>query len=372
MRRVGYAIAQLFCILFLFVGATFAYGHPSPLRQNVTLPTSEPVAQGDFIGPFIAEQVNDSVADAQFLIQRYLIDADGEIEWFEPKVETLGAGETALNIYFIKVPEAYSEGEYTAGLVMNDKVGAEIQDDSFRVLVQMQSYTNSLGMEFKLIRGGTFLMGTPPDETGRGSDEQQHVVKISKPYYVQTTEVTQHLYEKVMGNNPSYWSGCPRCPVEKVSWYDAQEFISKLNAMGEGFYRLPTEAEWEFACRAGSETAFYNGDITRLDCEYDPNLDKVGIYCGNSDRTVPVAQKEPNAWGLYDMHGNVWEWCQNWYGEYPENYVEDPKGPVTGWAKVFRGGTFYYDSAACRSGNRGRCGPTLQRHGRGFRVVREK
>ena len=135
---------------------------------------------------------------------------------------------------------------------------------------------------------------------------------ISQAYHLQTTEVTQAQWEAVMGSNLSWFSGCSNCPVEQVSWNDVQGFIATMNQRGEGTYRLPTEAEWEYACRAGSNTAFANGPITETGCGNDPNLDALGWYCGNSDdNTNQEAQKTPNAWGLFDMHGNVWEYCQD-------------------------------------------------------------
>jgi formylglycine-generating enzyme required for sulfatase activity len=232
-------------------------------------------------------------------------------------------------------------------------------------------YTNSLGMTFKVIPAGTFTMGSPSDELVRASDETQHQVTLSNAYYMQTTEVTQAQWEAVMGDNPSWFPGCSDCPVENVSWNDVQEFIDKLNAMGEGTYRLPTEAEWEYACRADSTTAFANGEITEKYCGYDPNLDAMGWYCYNSgDETHPVAQKEPNAWGLYDMHGNVWEWCQDWHGSYPTGAVTDPTGPSSGTYRVLRGASWHDNAKSTRSANRHWSLPDERNGCHGFRVVR--
>ena len=162
-------------------------------------------------------------------------------------------------------------------------------------------------------------MGSPETELGRGEDELPHEVTITRGFFLQTTAVTQGQWKAVMGNNPSRFS--PKGddhPVESVSWYDCQKFIERLNSSGEHIYRLPTEAEWEYACRAGKFSSCSEGEIIELFCDHDPNLDAVGWYCGNSDRaTHPVAQKKPNPWGLYDLHGNVLEWCQDWYGTYP-------------------------------------------------------
>ena len=211
--------------------------------------------------------------------------------------------------------------------------------------------TNSLGMKFVYIEPGTFTMGSPTSELGRESNETQHQVTLTKGYYMQTTEVTQGQWKAVMGTNPSSFDTCgDNCPVEGVSWNDAQSFITALNALGEGTYRLPTEAQWEYACRAGSTTAFANGEITQTRCDNDPNLNAMGWYCGNAGVTPhPVAQKQANAWGLYDMHGNVFEWCQDWYDDYPSGSVTDPIGPTSGSYRVFRGGSWGYDSQYCRS-----------------------
>ncbi|KPA17999.1 Sulphatase-modifying factor domain protein, partial [Candidatus Magnetomorum sp. HK-1] len=180
---------------------------------------------------------------------------------------------------------------------------------------QLETFTNSIGMTFVRIPAGTFIMGSPEDELGRWSDEVLHQVTLTQDFYMQTTEVTQGQWKAIMGNNPSYFSNCgDNCPVEYVSWNDAQEFIQKLNQKEGDTYRLPTEAEWEYAARAGSTTALANGNLVEKDCNLDVNLNAMGWYCGNSNsETHQVAQKQANAWGLYDMHGNVWEWCNDWY-----------------------------------------------------------
>ncbi len=232
------------------------------------------------------------------------------------------------------------------------------------------SFTNSLDMAFKLIPAGTFTMGSPLDELGRDSYETQHQVTLSQPFYMHTTEVTQPQWVSVMGSNPSYNSTCSDCPVELVSWNDVQTFITELNTWGEGTYRLPTEAEWEYAARAGTTTALANGDITVTDCSYDPNLNVMGWYCYNSSSTQSVAQKNPNAWGLYDMHGNVWEWCQDWFGTYPSDSVTDPTGPISGSTRVPRGGSYSSDAWYCRSAFRGGYDPIDRYRHLGFRLVR--
>ena len=168
-------------------------------------------------------------------------------------------------------------------------------------------YTNSIGMEFMLIPAGTFMMGS---EKGYADEKPQHRVTISRPFYLGKYEVTQAQWEAVMGNNPSRFDGRNN-PVEQVSWEDVRVFIARLNAHeGHTRYRLPTEAEWEYAARAGSTSAYSFGDDAA-------RLGQYAWYGDNSGKTThPVGQKLPNAWGLHDMHGNVWEWVQGWYGDY--------------------------------------------------------
>ncbi|MBU1162159.1 MAG: SUMF1/EgtB/PvdO family nonheme iron enzyme, partial [Proteobacteria bacterium] len=166
--------------------------------------------------------------------------------------------------------------------------------------------TNRFAMKFVYIEPGTFMMGSPSSEPGRDDDERQHRVTLTRGFHMQTTEVTQGQWKAVMGGNPSYFKSCgDDCPVEQVSLKDVQEFIQRLNQKEDtNKYRLPTEAEWEYASRAGTETALANGRISELDCNYDVNLDAMGWYCGNADKTTHrVAQKKANRWGLYDIHG---------------------------------------------------------------------
>jgi formylglycine-generating enzyme required for sulfatase activity len=232
-------------------------------------------------------------------------------------------------------------------------------------------YINSLGQTFNLLPAGTFTMGSPSDEPGRNSNEgPQYQVTLTQPFYMQTTEVTQAQWEAVMGSNPSSFVW-PTYPVENVSWNDIQTFITEMNKRGEGTYSLPTEAQWEYAARAGSTTAFYNGGITELNCGYDPNLDAIGWYCYNSSKTHPVAQKAPNAWGLYDMSGNVSEWCQDWYGTYPPEPVTDPTGPSSGSSRVLRGGDWNWHARDCRSAYRGYHSPGNRYYDVGFRLLRQ-
>jgi len=213
-----------------------------------------------------------------------------------------------------------------------------------------EPFTNSMDMTFSYIPPGEFMMGS---EKGARNEKPVHKVSISKGFYLQTTEVTQKQWQAVMGTTP--WSGRenvkegPNYPVVYVSWEDAQEFLKKLNAMGDGRYRLPTEAEWEYACRAGSQSKYFFGDDAA-------RLGPYAWYSKNTRAAVEnyahqVALTRPNAFGLYDMHGNVWEWCSD-YGE--EDYYQhspeiDPTGPVEGYSRSLRGGSWQVDAAYCRS-----------------------
>jgi len=234
--------------------------------------------------------------------------------------------------------------------------------------------TNSIGMKLVRIPKGTFMMGSPESDLNRQNNETQHEVTISKDFYLGVHDVTQAQYEKVIGKNPSHFQGAvvsnenADIPVENVSWDDAVEFCKKLSDLPEEkkagrLYRLPTEAEWEYACRAGSKTAYSFDDEEGLLPEY-------GWFKRNSsNRTHTVGLLESNAWGLYDMHGNVWEWCSDRYGEYPKGAVSDPTGPKEGSIRVNRGGSWFYVAAICRSALRNGDGPSYRDFNLGFRVA---
>ena len=243
-----------------------------------------------------------------------------------------------------------------------------------------KSFTNSLGMEFVLIPKGVFLMGSPDDEPGREKDELLHSVILEEPFYMQTTEVTVKQWTSVMGK--SFFAGKKGkddMPVVKVSWLDCISFIKKLNERNEGVYRLPTEAEWEYACRAGSETAYsWGNDIDCSRANYSTNTlksDACVSYAREKgikpDQPAPVKSYEPNAFGLYDMHGNVWEWCQDWYAPYNVHETTDPTGPESGSYRVRRGGSWYGTGPRCRCGNRNFSHFANRYQTTGFRLVRE-
>jgi len=225
----------------------------------------------------------------------------------------------------------------------------------------------TLNIKFVLIPAGTFMMGSPEDEPGRFASETLHEVTITRPFYMQTTQVTQGQWKKVMGNNPSYFQGDDNLPVEQVSWNDVQEFIGKLNKNeGKDKYRLPSSAQWEYACRAGSSTMYSFGDDLG-------HLGEYAWYDENSGNvTHPVGLKKPNDWGLYDMYGNVWEWVQDWYGDYPSGSVTDPEGPLSGPSRLFRGGSGVgCTKECCRTAFRGGDRPDSRSlNSVGFRLIK--
>lgn len=238
---------------------------------------------------------------------------------------------------------------------------------------------NSVGMKMRLIPPGEFLMGSSDfDTSAYGEEKPQHLVRITKPFYLNATEVTQQQYECVMGMNPSYFKGDrlpasyfdgAMLPVEQVSWNDAMEFCRKLTASsGEQsvgrVYRLPTEAEWEYACRAGTTTKWSFGDDESALGEH------AWCYYSANHTTHPVGQMRPNAWGLFDMHGSVEEWCSDWWvGGYASRAVSDPIGPTEGSYRMHRGGSWRLDASRCRSAARAMDSPGYRSNRLGFRVA---
>jgi len=216
-------------------------------------------------------------------------------------------------------------------------------------------------MEFVKISAGSFQMGS---FNGESREKPVHRVTLTKPFWMAKTEVTQAQWKQIMGNNPSRFKG-DQNPVEQVSWNDAMQFCKKLTEreqqagrLPKGWiYTLPTEAQWEYACRAGT-TGKYAG-----------NLDEMAWYKSNSGKTHPVGSKKPNAWGLYDMHGNVWEWCLDRYGKYPSGSVTDPSGASSGSARVDRGGGWGRNASYCRSAFRGGNSPEYAGSRLGFRPI---
>ena len=250
--------------------------------------------------------------------------------------------------------------------------------------------TNSLGMEFVLIRPGRFFMGSPEGEEARGADEWRHEVEVALPFYAALHPVTQEQYRRLTGKSPSHFARTGagrqrvagletgRFPVDGVSWYDAVEFCRLLSILPEEIaagrvYRLPTEAEWEYACRAGSDTPFsFGSSASSARANFDGNFPYGGApRCLDLQRTERVGRYSANAWGLFDMHGNVGEWCADWYGKdyYLTGAGRSPEGPAEGSGRVVRGGSWIASGRLCRSAQRVSSAPGSHYNFVGFRLV---
>ncbi len=230
--------------------------------------------------------------------------------------------------------------------------------------------TNTIGMKLVKIPAGEFRMGSPDsDREAAPSEKPRHRVRITRPFALGMHEVTQEQYERVMGKNPGHFKGYPQRPVDSVPWADAVEFCRRLSEKEGARYRLPTEAEWEYACRAGSKKVYAFDD-------YPIEVSEYAWWARNSrDMTHPVGLKKPNAWGLYDMLGNIPEWCADRYRDnyYKQSPVDDPEGPEGegGADRVLRGGSYLAPPSSCRCAHRDRGSPNERRADRGFRVARE-
>ena len=222
---------------------------------------------------------------------------------------------------------------------------------------------NGVSYEMVWVEGGTFRMGATSEQGSYVFNDEKPVHSVTlSGYYIGKTEVTQALWKAVMGSNPSNLKG-DNLPVEQVSWNDCQEFIRKVNALTGQNFRLPTEAEWEFACRGGNNSRGYK--YSGSNC-----IDNVAWYDGNSgDKTHPVATKLPNELGIYDMSGNVWEWCSDWKGDYSSGAQTNPKGPYDGSSRMRRGGSWDYGDGYCRSSNRNSYYPTYRNYDFGLRLA---
>ncbi len=239
-----------------------------------------------------------------------------------------------------------------------------------------------INLETVLCPAGSFLMGSPRNEIGRTNHEELHKVTITKPFYIGKYEITQAQYKNIMGKNPSIFKfEKDEYPVESVIWEDAKKYCDKLNnkyseILPKGYkFDLPTEAQWEYACRAGTNTSFNNGNNLRSISKYHSGLELQDVAWYNdleNSSIKPIGQKKPNAWGIYDMHGNVAEWCRDGYGEYPNSDVTDPIGSYDVTFRVFRGGGWHSYAQSCRSAHRNGLRPDLKGYitsNIGFRIA---
>lgn len=265
---------------------------------------------------------------------------DGKRLGTSPEVfSQIGAGSHSLQIS----KDGYETKELT--VTVSEGATTDVTGSLSRAASSGSSRTftaNGVSFDMVFVEGGTFMMGAAPGYGGAFDDEKpRHQVTLAG-YHIGKTEVTQALWQAVMGGNPSYFKGAS-LPVESVSWGDCQEFIRKLNALTGQSFRLPTEAEWEYAARGGSKgkNHLYSGS---------DDIDEAGWYDGNSGAEPhPVGQKQANELGLHDMTGNVWEWCSDWYGPYGSSPQTDPAGPSTGADRVIRGGSWYSGASYCRA-----------------------
>jgi len=305
-----------------------------------------------------------------------------------PPAACQGSGVSASEVSFDATATTLTAGTVQSAL---EEVDERMESQGSSIETRLALLEGPGDPELVEIPAGSFTMGSLESERSRNPDEEPlHGVTISQSFFMSATEITQEQYRAITGWNPSIFSGCATCPVENVSWYDAADFCNQLTIrqLAEGKipegakFRLPTEAEWEYACRAGTSTRFYFGDVLECQDYFTPSFSCPAadpyIWMGFNDeptsgRPKPVKQKEPNAWGLYDMSGNVSEWCQDVYGPYPNGDVIDPQGPIAGPMRVIRGGDWSGHLAQSRSGIRGSDQPRKRNDQGiyGFRVVLE-
>jgi formylglycine-generating enzyme required for sulfatase activity len=252
-------------------------------------------------------------------------------------------------------------------------------DESFQPPKEAQVTVtdHKTGMTLVEVGSGRFTIGSPTTELGRRADEATHDVTINRPFFLGKNEVTQQEWRAVMTTNPSRFADCgPRCPVENVTFADVQQFLVALNAQSDKqlVYRLPTESEWEYACRAGSVTPFFTGDaITTAQANFNGKEPYGRAPTGQFRQRPTRAGGFPaNAWGLQDMHGNVSEWISDWYGPYPGDDVTDPSGPESGETRVVRGGSWQADAASARCAARSSRDPNARDQTLGFRVAGDR
>jgi RNA polymerase sigma factor (sigma-70 family) len=325
--------------------------------MTTTIKTAALAAAGQAAATAIPAKVaalTEGVVKAMFLSQLKKVTAIVAMLW----MAVCGGG---LLTYHIASAQQYKFGPELPADGAGDDLAACFVPDRRPMLRDPEppkDFANGIGMKFVWIPPGTFMMGSLKEEPEREDNETRHKVRLTKGIYMGVYVVTQEQWQEVIGNNLSHFQGEKNLPVERVSWDDCQAFVKKLQQKDKKAYRLPTESEWEYCCRAGTTTPFYLGEtISTGLANYN------GLPFGNGKlnaangidrkKTTPVGSFPANAWGLYDMHGNVYQWCQDWHGEYPHNdNAVDPQGPNTGKYRVLRGGSWCNVSSSCRSAYR--------------------
>ena len=272
--------------------------------------------------------------------------------------------------FYNRLASQFAEGNYFSLELSLKVVGSLVTGLTGEVLEGAQPESQNrliqvgdVRFEMVYVEGGTFRMGATEEQGKDAYDSEKPVHRVTlASYLIGKHEVTQALWKEVMGSNPSYNKQGRDYPVEYVSWDDCQEFVKKLNARTGMKFRMPTEAEWEYAARGGNRSKGYK-------YAGSDNLDEAGWYGGNSNHTHPVGRKKPNELGLYDMSGNVWEWCQDWYGDYTNEAQTNPAGPQSGGYRVLRGGCIWSHASYCRVSYRGYFDPGGRGGGSGLRLV---
>jgi formylglycine-generating enzyme required for sulfatase activity len=290
-------------------------------------------------------------------------------------LETYFTNTTSKDKYYHQALDIYMRAEEKqAATLAKQKKQKSNTATTLAYANKLQQIKIQTGIDFIAVESGCFLMGSPTTELERVDDERQHKVCLTKPYLLGKYEITQGQWEAIMGNNPSHFEKCgSRCPIESMSREDIQIFIQKLDEKTGFKFRLPTEAEWEYAARAGTKTAFSFGEnINTSQVNYDGDHPYKGKVIGR-DRKTPVAvgSLPANSWGFHEMHGNVWELIQDWHNinYYKNSPLNDPKGPAKGTFIIRRGGSWRFGARFCRSAYRGRFRPDSSSHLLGFRLA---
>jgi len=269
----------------------------------------------------------------------------------------------------LRTPSAILQEEHVVKLKELFKTDSEIIG---RQKTKIINLGNDVFLELVLILPGQFIMGSPVAEEGHNDDESQHLVNISKAFYLSKFLINQNQYFEIVGSNNSYFNGA-NLPVEMISWFDAVSFCEILTDKLGKKIRLPFEAEWEYACRANTLTSYSSGEkLSTLQANYDSKLCLGDLDSGLSPwTTTPIDKYPANPWGIHDMHGNVWEWCADWYGPYPDFEISDPIGPENGDIRVLRGGSWFHGIHDARSAQRDGLDPGRRHSIYGFRVIME-